>query len=161
MQSTSETDDFAELKIEVLKKMRILVSHCGDPNLIKYKDNDRILLNLSLRGGWGIDLWEDIHIENMMTIKLVSEGNKKIGSLVSQDYTKKYFDQYIRYAEESGCETCILKNLYGMFILYVFNSDIPIDHIHELDNETMAWYNIGYYYGYNDNEKYELIETDI
>jgi hypothetical protein len=135
----------------VLKRMKKLVSR--DFNLRQYKNNEKILMNLSFRGGWGENLWDN-YTENIMIIKFVAIKNKKVGTIVSQDFTKEYFDEYIDIAKEYGCETYIIKNNWGMYILCVFlKNTISQNDLYKLCNETMSWNNLGYYYGYNDYDR--------
>jgi len=138
----------------VLKRMRELVSLDLSPyNLGQYINNDKILMNLSFRGGWGEDLWQCYYTECIMTIKFVSIKNKKVGSIVSQNDTIEYFDEFIDIATEYGCETYINKNRWGMYVLFVFlKNTILQKELYELSNETMSINNMGYYYGYSDND---------
>ena len=137
--------------IRVIRKMKKLVRN--DDELKKYVDNKAILLNLSHRGGWGEDLYDNDKEMNACLIILIMCDLKKVGTIVSQDGTIDYFNLFIELCRKYGLYYTILKNSWDMYVMVIYKEGIIEENeIVELCNETMDYDKMGYFYGYNDIE---------
>jgi len=117
--------------------------------LRQYLDDDRVLLNLSFRGGWGRDFFFDDFDEFYLMKQLILLEHKPIGSIVSQTYTIEYFEPFILLAERDNLKYTILKNRWQMLIMFVYKYEISIQMLKNLNDEYLPRNQIGALYGYN------------
>jgi hypothetical protein len=140
----------------VIRKMKRLVRKHEFLNV--YVDNKKVLLNLSHRGGWGEELYDNEEEMNRCLIELIYQDYKRVGSIVSQDGSLEYFDKYIIICKNLNLNYRVLKTLWGMFVMFIFKDNVISEsELIELNDETMDFDKMGYYYGYNDIENIENI----
>jgi len=141
---------FDEYRYVIDKVRKKILTNDRWSYLRKYEHSDRILLNLSFRGGWGIDFWFDDFEEYSVMSRLIKLDYKKVGSIVSQTFRVDYFDIFINLIKQDGLKYKILQNRWKMFVLFIYNDEsITIDDLKALNNEYMDYNRMGSLYGYN------------